>query len=110
MRARAKPEALSGEGKKNYIEVTTQSELDAALAKLAPDEVIVMKGDGTFVFRGSSSPRVEAWGSSSPRVVARGSSSPRVEAWGSSSPRGSVGKYAALVASAHDRAKLNIPG
>jgi hypothetical protein len=60
--------------------------------------------------RESSSPRVVAWGSSSPTVEARESSSPRVEAWDSSSPRGSVGKYAALVASQNDRSKITIPG
>jgi len=163
-----------------YITVRTQTQLKNALANLAPEEVILIEGDGTFYFRGSSSPtvearesssptvvavgsssprvvaressspRVEAWDSSSPRVeawdsssptvearesssptvvawdsssprvvawdsssptvVAVGSSSPRVEAWESSSPRGSVGKYAAVIASKSKRATLNIPG
>jgi hypothetical protein len=31
-------------------------------------------------------------------------------AWGSSAPHGTVGKYAAIVAQAHDRATIDIPG
>ncbi len=79
------------------MKVTTQKELDAAIAAARNHLLSVpdLSGDGTFnvskagVVRvsGSSSPRVVASGSSSPRVVASGSSSPRVEAYGSSSPR-----------------------
>ena len=72
-------------------ECRTQAELDAALKKAKPEDLVACIGSGTFtvtesssvVARGSS--RVVAWGSSS--VVARESSS--VEAWGSSSVRAS---------------------
>ena len=63
---------------KTTIEVRTQAELDTALARNNPNELIVCVGTGRFTVRGSS--RVVAWESS--RVVARGSS--RVEARGSS--------------------------
>jgi predicted DNA-binding transcriptional regulator AlpA len=68
--------------------VTTQSELDAALAR-GDAEIIVDSPSGVWLtVTGDGSSSVEAWGSSrvvawgSSRVVARGSSS--VEAWGSS--------------------------
>ena len=70
------------------IEVRTQAKLDRALAD-HPDELIVLVGDGTFTFRGSSSPR----------VVARGSSS----------PRGSVGRWAHMTVLSHGPT-VDIPG
>jgi uncharacterized protein YciI len=76
-----------GRGGVVNIEVRTQAQLDAAVKKAGPFDIIVIQGDGPFIFTGSSSPTVVARGSSSPTVVARGSSSPRVEAWESSSPR-----------------------
>ena len=72
------------------LEVRTQKQLDAAIKKAGPLDIIVLQGDGRFIFGGSSSPR----------VVARGSSS----------PTGTVGKYAAIVARQADKAKINIPG
>jgi hypothetical protein len=75
------------------VEVRTQAELDAALAKgdlpvLAADITFAIReGSPRVVANGSSSPTVVAYDSSSPRVVAYDSSSPRVEAYGSSSPR-----------------------
>jgi hypothetical protein len=79
------------------IEVTTQAELDAALAKNADAEVTLVKGSFRLVLTGAAAPllivlaaadlSVVARESSQPRVVARGSSQPRVEAWESSQPR-----------------------
>jgi hypothetical protein len=62
-----------------YVDVHTQKELDEALAKKAAGEIIVCRGDGLFVVKGSAS--VQASGSAS--VRASGSAS--VQAWGSAS-------------------------
>jgi hypothetical protein len=70
----------------NHLEVHNQNELERALEKATDEDVIVLVGNGTFTFTGSSAPRVEARGSSAPLVEARGSSAPRVEARGSSAP------------------------
>jgi hypothetical protein len=64
------------------VEVRTQAELDAALAK---GDLPVLAADITFVIS-EGSPRVEAYDSSQPRVEAYGSSQPRVEAYDSSQP------------------------
>jgi hypothetical protein len=74
------------------VEVRTQAELDAALAK---GDLPVLAADITFVISegsprveayDSSQPRVEAYGSSQPTVVAYDSSQPTVEAYDSSQP------------------------
>ena len=52
-------------------ECRTQTELDQALTKAGPCDIVACVGAGDFTIRGSS--RVVAWGSSS--VVARESSS-----------------------------------
>ena len=85
------------------FEDKTQAELDAAMAKAGPDDLIACLGDGWFEARESShveareSSHVEAWGSSQPHVVARESSQPHVEAKGTVqlSVRGSVAVVAA---------------
>ena len=64
------------------IDVHNQDELDAALASSQEEDILILHGDGTYVFAESSSPRVEAWESSSPRVVAWESSSIVVEQHG----------------------------
>jgi hypothetical protein len=69
-----------------YVECKTQADLDRALAQ--PDVIPILIGKGTFSIRTNAT----------------------VEARGSSSPSGSVGKFAALVASKHDKAKLKISG
>jgi len=61
-----------------YLEARTQVELDAALKKARPGQIVAILGDGWFWVDGDS--HVEARGSS--HVEARGSS--HVVAWGSS--------------------------
>ena len=82
------------------IEVRNQAELDEALAKLRPGQVITCVGDGYFAIGGSAT--VEASGS----ATVRASGSATVEAWGSATVRAS--KYVAVtVDRGHDsRAKV----
>jgi hypothetical protein len=69
-----------------YIDIYTQADLDALIARKDSNERARLGGAARFIVWGSS--HVEAWGSShveaweSSHVVARGSS--HVEAWGSS--------------------------
>ena len=103
------------------IKVSTQSELDAALATEGiknGDDCIQCVGNGQFVFRdydglimavGSDAPTMVAWGSSSPTMEARDSSSPRMVALGSSKITGRIGKYAAAIVIDHG-GTFDVPG
>jgi hypothetical protein len=100
----------------NLIKVSTQDELDAALALPAPHEIWIC-GTGRFVLRQSAqhfvratesshvvawgSSHVEAWGSS--HVVAWGSS--HVEAWGSSHVEARESSHVVAWGSSHVEAR-----
>jgi hypothetical protein len=66
-------------------EVTTQAELDAALAKAGPLDLIVCRGSGHFSVRGSATVRASgsATVEASDSATVRASGSATVRAWGS---------------------------
>jgi len=103
------------------IEVRTQAELDAAIARQVQDSniLIVVCGDGRFVIVtgsptmvswGQSSPRMESWGQSSPTMVSWEQSSPRMVSWGQSSVTGKVGCYSQPTLWRYGSSKIDIPG
>lgn len=94
----------------SYIEVASQAELDRALAELAPGAIIVLQGNGRFVFQGSSAPSIMTRDSSAPSIETWGSSAPNIVTRDSSAPRGTVGKHSAAVIRRHAPSVPNIKG
>jgi hypothetical protein len=102
------------------IKINTQTELDEALKHYSILDILELQGSGTFIFRGSSAPRVVAWGSSAPRIVAWGSSAPTVIARESSAPtviardssalKGRIGTYAGMILALRDKATSDVQG
>jgi hypothetical protein len=100
-----------------YVDVHNQAELDAALAKLADDEIIVCRGDGYFTVADSASVRafdsasVRASGSASVRAFdsasVRASGSASVRAVDSASVRASGSASVGAFASASVRASAS---
>ena len=84
------------------IEVRTQAELDEALAKLRPGQVIPCVGDGYFAIGGSAT--VEAWDSATVEAW----DSATVRAWGSATVEAS--KYVAVTVDRGRGSRVKVQG